>query len=108
MEYLGVLLAFGYLFTGLFVATKPRENGAIVYQNPFGPILMGMILAISVLIVCIWPFILFGAAMPALPVMLFLVALAIVDIVLYYWKPAVELINWLHGIKGRQFVITFW
>jgi len=82
MAYLGIALAFVFLYHSFKVALTPHDT--TVTSNPFTQIYSGAIFGVALILACVGPFVLFGAQWPAMPLLILVVVASVVVIVLYY------------------------
>lgn len=88
MAYIGVLLAFVYLYFGFKAAFSPHRVAEGELSSLFAQLYSGLIFGVALILACVGPFVLFGAHWPAVPVLIAIVVVSVVVIVLFYGKPA--------------------
>ncbi len=99
MYFFCVLLAGVWFYQSLKLSLSPRIDNADVYRSPIGPIVMGVIFALSAWIsmVCI-PFWALGMDVGTIaPMLSWFLVLSEITMVFFYWKP---LVNWIRKING--------
>jgi len=107
MAYIGVMLAFAYLYFAFKVALEPRDAGSEIFILPFAPLFSGAIFGVTMITVFVWPFVLFGAHWPAMSFLIAVVAASALPVLLFYWKPAVKCIDKWYGLNKEYRTVFF-